>query len=142
MLQRLKKTKRIINKIIVHCSATEEGKNYTIDDIRKWHKARGFKDIGYHYVIYIDGSIHEGRDINTIGAHCSGQNTGSIGICYIGGLKNNKPTDTRTNEQKTSLLELLVKLKKLYPKATIHGHKEFANKACPCFDAKEEYKNI
>lgn len=135
---------RKINKVIIHCSATPEGRDTTIQDIDEWHKARGFKKIGYHYVIYIDGSIHKGRDENEIGAHCTGQNSNSIGICYIGGMtKDNKtPKDTRTYAQKQSLLKLLKTLKLKYPEATVHGHREFAAKACPCFDAKHEYANI
>lgn len=139
----LKQSKRSINLIIVHCSATKEGMDYTVADIKKWHLARKFSDIGYHYVIYRDGSVHNGRDVNISGAHCEGYNSHSIGICYIGGLdKNGKPKDTRTDAQKTSLLKLLKTLKGMYPKATIHGHKEYANKACPCFDAYSEYKNL
>lgn len=137
------KSKRIINEIIIHCSATVEGKDYTTEDIKKWHKARGFSDIGYHYIIYRDGSIHNGRNVNISGAHCTNHNAHSIGICYIGGVdKYNKPKDTRTLEQKNSLKNLLLKLKVLYPKATIHGHNEYANKACPCFNVKKEYLNI
>lgn len=135
---------RLVDKIIIHCSATPEGRNVTVEEIDRWHKARGWKSIGYHYVIYLDGSIHEGREEQKIGAHCSGQNRNSIGVCYIGGLaKNGKtPKDTRTEEQKQSLLELLIALKERYPDATIHGHREFAIKACPCFDAKHEYKDV
>lgn len=135
---------RKINKIIIHCSATPEGKNVTVEQIDKWHKQRGWKCIGYHYVIYLDGSIHKGRNENEIGAHCSGQNSDSIGICYIGGvLKDGKtPRDTRTDAQKQALIDLLKMLKKKYPKATIHGHREFSAKACPCFDANYEYKYL
>lgn len=137
------KSKRIINEIIIHCSATVEGKDYTTEDIKKWHKARGFSDIGYHYIIYRDGSIHNGRNVNISGAHCTNHNAHSIGICYIGGVdKYNKPKDTRTLEQKNSLKNLLLKLKALYPKAAIHGHNEYANKACPSFNVKKEYLNI
>ena len=139
----LKHSKRIINKIIVHCTATPEGRMTTVDDIRKWHKARGFADIGYHYVVYLDGSVHNGRDVNMIGAHCDGQNANSIGVCYVGGCdKGLKAKDTRTDGQKSALLALLKKLKAMYPKAKIYGHRDFANKACPSFDAKNEYKNI
>jgi N-acetylmuramoyl-L-alanine amidase len=139
-----KTSKRSINEIICHCSATVEGKDFTVDDIRKWHvKDRGWSDIGYHFVVYRDGSIHKGRDIDKVGAHTTGHNTHSIGVCYVGGLdKNLKPKDTRTQAQKDALLKLMKQLKKDYPKATIHGHYEYANKACPCFKPKEEYKNI
>ena len=134
---------RNINKIIVHCTATNEGKAFTANDITRWHKDRGFATIGYHYVVLLDGTIQQGRAEMVMGAHCKGYNANSIGICYIGGLdENGKSKDTRTPEQKKALLELLKRLKKDYPKATIHGHREFASKACPCFDAKAEYANL
>lgn len=135
---------RRIDKIIVHCSATPEGKDYSVDTIRKWHLQRGFSDIGYHYIIYRDGSIHTGRDESVIGAHCKGHNSNSIGVCYIGGVAadGKTPKDTRTNEQRQSLLKLLKELKVKYPKASIHGHRDFANKACPSFDATKEYSSI
>ena len=136
-------SKRFINKIIVHCTASREGKNLTVEDIRRDHKARGWADIGYHYVVYLDGSIHNGRDGNLIGSHCYGYNANSIGVVYVGGLnKQGKATDTRTDAQKKALVKLLKELRRLYPKAKIYGHRDFAAKDCPCFDAKEEYKNI
>ena len=139
-----KKSTRVINEIIVHCSATPEGKDYALDTIRQWHRQRGFSDIGYHYVIHPDGTVEEGRDVNIAGAHCSGHNSKSIGICYIGGMTadNKKAKDTRTEEQRKSLKALLMAMRKLYPNAKIHGHRDFAAKACPSFDATEEYKNI
>ena len=135
---------RIIDKIIIHCSATPEGRYITVEEIRQWHLQRGWKDIGYHYVIYLDGTIHKGRAESVVGAHCSGYNKNSIGICYIGGVaKNGKtPKDTRTEGQKRALIEILKRLKRTYPNATLHGHNEFANKACPSFNVKEEYKNL
>ncbi len=137
------KTKRLINEIIIHCSATKEGQDYTTSDIRRWHLARGFSDIGYHYIIYRDGSIHLGRSINVGGAHCVNHNAHSIGVCYIGGLdKQGNPKDTRTEQQKDSLVKLLKQLRQLYPKAAIYPHFKFAAKACPCFDAEAEYKDI
>lgn len=141
----LKKSTRTINEIIVHCSATAEGKSFTVEDIRRWHKAQGWSDIGYHYVIYLDGSIHEGRDVNIIGAHCKGHNVRSIGVCYIGGvsaLDRITPKDTRTDAQKASMKSLLTELKRLYPKAKIRGHRDFAAKACPSFDATKEYRAL
>ena len=133
-----------ITKIILHCSATPEGKNFTVDDIRRWHTTpvakggRGWKDIGYHYVIHLDGSVHKGRPEGTVGAHCKGQNNCSVGICYVGGLASDgkTPKDTRTQAQKVSLRRLVEQLRERYPEATVHGHKEFAAKACPCFDVK------
>lgn len=136
--------KRNIKEIIVHCSATPEGKDYTTKDIDRWHKQRGFNEIGYHYVIYRDGTVHKGRDESKIGAHCTNHNAISIGVCYIGGCTSDgkTPKDTRTDAQKKSLITLLRELKKKYPKAVIHSHKDFANKACPSFDATKEYASI
>lgn len=147
----LKKSKRTIKEIIVHCTATVEGKNYTVDDIRRWHKVPkeqgglGASDIGYHYVIDINGRIFEGRNVNLVGAHCVEHNTYSIGVVYIGGLDARKqPKDTRNEKQKAALLSLLKDLKRMYPAAKIYGHRDFDKhgKACPCFDAKNEYRNI
>ena len=135
---------RQITKIIVHCSATPEGKDFTVADITRWHKQRKFVTIGYHYVIYRNGEVHNGRPEAQIGAHCTRHNVNSIGVCYIGGMaKDGKtPKDTRTSAQKLSLERLLRHLKDRFPKAAIHGHRDFAAKACPSFDATEEYKNL
>ena len=136
-------TKRKINEIVVHCTATKEGQAVSVADVRKWHLQRGFSDIGYHFLIYLDGSTHQGRAINKAGAHCTGHNQQSIGVCYVGGLDSKgKAKDTRTPAQKTALITLLKRLKALYPLATIHGHREFANKDCPCFDARAEYGKL
>lgn len=130
---------RTINEIIVHCSATPEGKDVSIETIDAWHRKRGFKMIGYNYVIYRDGTTHCGRPLYMAGAHCKNHNAHSIGICYIGGLdKDGKmPKDTRTAAQKAALVLLLRVLHAQHPKATLHGHREFANKACPSFDCHE-----
>ena len=134
---------RTINEIIIHCSATKEGNKISAATIDRWHKDRGWRCIGYHYVVRIDGSIEYGRPVQDIGAHVKGRNKHSIGGCYIGGLDADmEPKDTRTRDQKESLLYLLKTLKRLHPDSTIHGHREFANKACPCFDANKEYCNI
>ena len=143
---RWKKSNRTINEIIIHCSATPEGRDYTVYDIRRWHKAQGWSDIGYHYLIYRNGHIEPGRDVDVIGAHCTGHNTHSIGVCYIGGMDrdNKQPKDTRTLAQKAALLSLLVDLKKEYSKARIIGHRDLDKygKKCPSFDATNEYKHI
>ena len=135
---------RRITEIIVHCSATPEGRPHTVGDIRAWHKQRGFKDVGYHYIIYLDGSIHAGRNEAEIGAHCTGHNRNSIGVCYIGGMTKDMKAakDTRTDAQKKSLLQLLRQLKKKYPQAKIYGHRDFAAKACPSFNARKEYAGL
>ncbi|MBK5721840.1 N-acetylmuramoyl-L-alanine amidase [Dysgonomonas sp. Marseille-P4677] len=132
---------RKIDKIILHCSATKEGQHITVDDINEWHKARGFAKIGYHHVIYIDGTVHKGRDESLIGAHCLGHNSTSVGVCYIGGLdEKGNPKDTRNKGQKEALVSLVKDIKSRYPNATVHGHNEFAAKACPCFDVKKEFR--
>ena len=136
---------RQINKIIVHCSATREGENIPVETIRKWHvDGRGWTDIGYHFYIDIYGEIHKGRDIAKIGAHVKGQNRNSIGICYCGGVEadGKTPKDTRYDCQKEALIAVIRTLKAMYPEAVVHGHRDFSNKACPCFDATEEYKNL
>lgn len=135
---------RTINEIIVHCSATAEGRAFTVADIDRWHRQRGFNSIGYHYVIYLDGSVHAGRPVDKIGAHCLHHNNHSIGVCYIGGLASDgkTPKDTRTEAQRKSLRALLTSLRQKFPKAVIHGHRDFAAKACPCFDATKEYAGL
>ena len=155
---RFKKSRRTITEIVIHCSATPEGKDYTVQDIRRWHKKRGFSDVGYHYIIYRNGHIEPGRDVDIAGAHVQDHNAHTIGICYVGGMdrdgKNAK--DTRTLTQKAALLSLLTDLRKLYPYAKICGHRDFSEdknhngiiepwewmKDCPSFDAKREYHNI
>ena len=120
---------RTINKIIVHCSATQEGRDLDAAEINRWHLKRGWNGIGYHYVVLLDGTIEYGRSIYKQGAHVKGGNEGSIGICYIGGVESERGSngkwiakDTRTPEQKESLLLLLKTLKKMHTRATIHGH--------------------
>ena len=144
-LKLLPKSRRIINEIIVHCSATPEGKDYSVADIRKWHKQQGWSDIGYHYVVYRDGTIRDGRDVNISGAHCVNHNAHSIGVCYIGGVASDgkTPKDTRTPSQRIALKQLLTELLMLYPNARIYGHHDFdKGKACPSFDARNEYKAL
>lgn len=137
-----------VQKIILHCAATPEGKNFTAADINRIHIQRGFRKIGYHYVIDLDGTIEKGREENENGAHTIGCNSKALGICYIGGVaKDGKtPKDTRTEAQKESLYKLVQELIEKYNLTLddVHGHYEFANKACPSFKMekfKEEYKN-
>lgn len=136
---------RAIKYIVIHCSSTKEGKEFNIDDIRKWHvQVNGWRDVGYHYVIGLHGECWSGRKEDEIGAHVVGYNRNSIGVCYIGGIdENGKPKDTRTQKQKHTMYFLLKELKSRYPNAIILGHHDLFNgKACPCFDAKKEYSHI
>lgn len=131
---------REIERIIVHCSATPEGRDVTVETITDWHLAKGWSDIGYHFVIHLDGEIKEGRPLTRSGAHTKGYNATSIGVCYVGGVdKDMAAKDTRTPAQDAALVNLLQALRKDYPNATIHGHNEFANKACPSFNVQQEY---
>lgn len=134
---------RKVDQIILHCTATPEGEDYTVEQVRQMHLARGFSDIGYHYLIYRDGTVHAGRPEAIAGAHCTGHNTRSIGVCYVGGCPprttpdwERKGKDTRTPAQEAALVRMVRGLLERYPKATVHGHNEFANKACPSFNVK------
>ncbi len=133
---------RKINKIVIHCTATPEGRDHDVADIRRWHLKRGFNDIGYHFLVHIDGTVEYGRPLKKTGAHTSGQNKNSIGIAYVGGMSKDmkKAKDTRTKEQKDALVKLIKQLIYTYNKdMQIFGHRDFANKACPSFDARKEY---
>lgn len=130
---------RKINEIIIHCSATPEGKNFHASDIDRWHKAQGWKCIGYHFVIDLDGTVEPGRPVQEIGAHTVGHNTNSIGICYIGGCDKTgkKAKDTRTPEQKLAMYKLIYDLLQCYTGARVGCHNEFDNKACPSFKREQ-----
>ena len=135
---------RKINKIIIHCSATPKHKDFSAETIRDWHvKGNGWDDIGYHYVVRLDGSLEYGRPVQVPGAHCRGENKSSIGICYIGGMdeKMEEWEDTRTQEQKDSLVDLLKVLKKFHPEANIYGHRDFHLKLVQAMTQKQNIKN-
>lgn len=130
-----KQQARLINLIVVHCSATEQGRDFSAVDIDRWHRERGFARIGYHYVIRLDGTIEQGRPEAVVGAHCQGYNRNSIGVCYIGGLCRGKPADTLNEQQLASLRRLITDLKRRYRGARVVGHRDLnPHKACPCFD--------
>lgn len=132
---------RVVKEIIWHCAATREGRDYTVKQIDSWHRKRGWSGIGYHFVVYRDGSIHLGRNVNKTGAHVRGRNTGTIGCCYIGGVASDGKTakDTRTPEQKAAMLWLTAQFTNKYPKIKrISGHREFSAKACPSFDVRTD----
>lgn len=131
---------RKINAIIVHSTATPAGREVSISDIRTWHIARGFSDIGYHFVVLLDGTIMPGRPVAIAGAHCRGHNANSIGVAYVGGVDSHslKPADTRTPSQKIALKHLLRTLS-LEHSCKVFGHRDFAVTDCPSFDVKSEY---
>lgn len=133
---------RTITEIIVHCSATRAGKNFHAADIDRWHREKGWKRIGYHFVVDLDGLIETGRPVEMIGAHCIGHNKQSIGVCYIGGLDAaGRPADTRTDAQCVALRCLLRSLVEKYH-CPVYGHRDFSSKRCPCFDARAEYADL
>lgn len=127
---------REIREIIIHCSATHPGMDIGAAEIREWHTAKGWKDIGYHYVIRRNGVIEKGRDIEQVGAHVEGHNQHSIGICMVGGVNRaNQPDANFTWRQWTTLHELVSFLKEEHPEATVTGHRAYTTKkACPSFD--------
>jgi len=142
---------RNITMCVIHCTATEEGINYVVADIRRWHKHRGFRDIGYHFLIHLDGTIERGRPLSQPGAHAKGYNGNSIGVCYVGGLDaESNPKDTRTTAQIYALRAIVSVLRAMYPEIKVVGHRDLSvdlngdgaitknewMKACPCFDVK------
>ncbi len=132
---------RKIKKIIVHCSATKASQDITVQDVRRWHKSRGWSDIGYHYFIDIHGAISIGRPIYKQGAHVKGHNSDSVGICYAGGVDSKgKPKDTLTKPQRDAIQTVIDSIRVLFgSEITIHGHNEFANKACPSFKVEKHF---
>ena len=148
---------RKIHYIVVHCTATLPHQDIGVKEIDRMHRRRGWSKCGYHLVIKQDGTEEVGRPLSEIGAHVKGFNRNSIGIVYVGGLNaDGKPQDTRTEAQKKALRFRLMALKQLFPDAKIVGHRDLSPdkngngiierhewlKACPCFDAYEEYKDI
>jgi N-acetylmuramoyl-L-alanine amidase len=119
---------RTIDLLIIHCSASPNGRATTVADIDRWHKERGFACIGYHKVIYIDGTVHDGRKIEQIGAHAEGHNAHSIGVCLIG-------TDKFYQVQWDALRLLIEELESKYLHTQVVGHRDLPNvhKACPGF---------
>lgn len=135
---------RPVNEIIVHCTATPEGRIVTVADIDAWHRARGWSGIGYHRVIGLNGERWQGRALEKIGAHCEGHNIGTIGVVYVGGLSRDgrDAKDTRSTAQRKALLEELIDLRDRFKIQKVSGHNEYANKACPCFNASAEYDHL
>lgn len=149
------KRKAEIDTIMIHCTDTPPRREVSVKELDAWHKARNFEPYidtkgrkvyaGYHILVHLDGSYERIRPDDARGQHCKqhDMNNRAISICYVGGSDNNhKPCDTRTEPQKKTLLTLIRTLKGRYPHAQILGHRDYAPKACPCFDAKSEYKNV
>jgi N-acetylmuramoyl-L-alanine amidase len=132
---------RKLTRIILHCTATPDGRHVDVDTIRSWHRKRGWSDIGYHYVIYLDGSVHAGRDVAKAGAHVVGHNADTIGVVYVGGTDaGGKAKDTMNAAQETAFVNLVKHLRDQYGPLTLHGHNEYAAKACPSFNVKHKFE--
>ncbi|PJN96393.1 lysozyme [Amaricoccus sp. HAR-UPW-R2A-40] len=128
-------------EIVIHCTATPEGRDVSVETIRGWHRKNGWSDIGYHYVVALDGTIQPGRPEAVIGAHVSGHNAGMIGISYVGGCDAKmQPKDTRTPAQRDALMAACRALIAKYPTiAKVSGHRDYdAGKACPSFDVRKD----
>ena len=132
---------RTINKLIIHCSATPETMDIGAKEINRWHKQRGWRGIGYHYVIRRNGELEPGRQVSQAGAHARGYNKKSIGICLIGGVdsQTKKPENNFTKEQFGALLQVIKCLRNVFVDVKILGHRDLphVNKACPCFDVRD-----
>lgn len=149
--EELKRSRRRIDLLVMHCSATPTGLRYLPPQLVEDHKRRGFCTAGYHYYVTLEGDLFALRDVDIPGAHAKGYNRHSIGVCYEGGLNSNGlPADTRTSAQRQMLTQLVYELKRLYPKAMVVGHRDLSRdlngdgvvtpdewaKVCPCFEAK------
>jgi N-acetyl-anhydromuramyl-L-alanine amidase AmpD len=125
--------------LVLHCSATRETRDYTVEQLTRDHKKRGFRTVGYHFYVRKDGTVTKHRGLLEVGAHCRPYNRCSIGICYEGGLdKDGKPKDTRTAAQTEQLCKLFTRLRVLFPEAQICGHRDLPGttpKSCPCLNA-------
>jgi len=135
---------KTVDFLVVHCSATPETMDIGVEEIRQWHRQRGWLDVGYHKIIRRDGTIEDGRALTTPGAHARGFNNRSLGICLIGGVESDKktPEANYTHDQWNALESLLRDLKIMYPDAEVLGHRDLphVNKACPSFDAVEWWR--
>ena len=135
LMQKL--NKEAVRFIAVHCAATSPDMNIGVDEIRQWHKAKGWSDVGYHYVIRRDGVVQAGRSLEFQGAHVQGHNHESIGVCLVGGINQAGVPDANFTAAQYASLESLVKLLlPRYPGAVVRGHRDFpgVTKACPSFD--------
>jgi len=131
---------RELNRIILHCTATPSWREVSVDEIRRWHvEGNGWSDIGYHYVILLDGTVARGRPLDVAGAHVKGHNKDSIGVVYVGGTDvTGQPQDTLNSNQLFGLYKVVTSLRNLFGPLTLHGHNEFSDKACPSFIVSEK----
>lgn len=153
----VKGTGKAIKRIFVHCTATREGQDIDAATIKRWHLGQGWSDIGYHFVIRLDGSIERGRPEHIPGSHARGFNTESVALVYVGGLNaQGAAKDTRTPAQTQAMARLVGDLVKAYPGADVLGHRDISPdldgdgkiephewlKMCPCFDVREWWSGV
>lgn len=129
------KPKRAVDKVFIHCSASDNPKHDNVETIKAWHLARGFNDVGYHFYINKVGAVLKGRSVEKIPAAQEGHNKGSIAIC-LGGLNH------FSQEQFFALKKLCAEIKAALPSITFHGHCEVSNKTCPNFDYRKVLASI
>ena len=136
---------RRIDEIVLHCSATREGQDISVETIRSWHvDGNGWSDIGYHAVIMLDGTVELGRPLRRSGAHVKGRNSTTIGVCYIGGVEADGKTakDTMTPAQEQAFRNYVTTMRSVLGPLTISGHNQYSSKACPSFDVREKFADI
>lgn len=139
---------RQIKRIFVHCTASSQ--KWGVNELKAEFKAKGWKNPGYHYVVTTNGTVHQMLATEEISNGVQGYNSTAVNIAYVGGIDaKGKPMDNRTDKQKAAMITLLSQLKKKFPNAEIMGHRDIWGsdkskwkKWCPCFDAKEEYKDL
>lgn len=133
---------RVINKVVVHCSATHPDMDIGAAQIRQWHIHRGWSDIGYHVVIRRSGFVEMGRPIEMVGAHTKGHNQDSVGVCLVGGINDNGDPDSNfTLEQLIALKGCINAYREKFGNIAVHGHRDFSDKACPSFDVQALISN-
>ena len=125
-----KKPDRLVNKVFIHCSASDRPEHDDVYVIRKWHLERGFRDVGYHAFVQKSGYIQEGRPMEHVPAAQEGHNAGSIAICLAG-------LNDFTGAQFRALQSFCAQIKQAIPNVTFHGHKEVSNKTCPNFSYQD-----
>ncbi len=135
---------RELKFIALHCSASPVTLDIGAKEIRQWHKAKKWSDIGYHYVIRLNGKVELGRALYKSGSHIQGWNQSSIGVCYIGGVDSDKkPLDTMNEKQEAAFRAIVKTLRAQYGPLEVYGHNDFTDaKACPSFQVSEKFADL
>jgi N-acetylmuramoyl-L-alanine amidase len=132
--------------IVIHCSATRPNQDIGVTELRQWHKAKGWSDVGYHRIIKRDGTVQNGRALDAVGAHVSGYNARSVGVCLVGGVGDDwKPASNYTVPQWKALYATVAALVARYPGAKVVGHRDLLEKRtkeCPCFDVRPWWEKV